>query len=395
MHHRNRHRAWAPLFIALAIPLAGGCGSDNRREESTQERVDRLRSLPYVDLTSEPVSDNETGTVHYDSTQSQPGYNFYTVRGLARAELVDASGDLIRSWQGPVGLWMRAMLLPDGDVLAVGFDDRRYAMRMTWTGDVVWRWNIEAHHDIGLTSDGRVMLLAFHTRIISKISETIPVRDDFILILSDDGEVVEAKSLFDMMSAAGFEFLPIQPHPTEGHIDLFHANSLQWMVRENLFERDRIYESGNIMVSIRHQNTVAIFDWDKEEMIWEWGRGEISGQHDAQVLEDGNILIFDNGIGRDWSRVIELDPLARTIVWEYSAPEKESFYTLGRGANQRLANGNTLITQSDSGRAFEVTPDGDIVWDFLCPHVRDQRRATLVRCYRYDISFVNAIRSVH
>ena len=35
---------------------------------------------------------------------------------------------------------------------------------------------------------------------------------------------------------------------------------------------------------------------------------------------------------------------------------------------QRLPNRNTLITETDTGRAFEVTPEGEIVWQFLNPH---------------------------
>jgi hypothetical protein len=37
------------------------------------------------------------------------------------------------------------------------------------------------------------------------------------------------------------------------------------------------------------------------------------------------------------------------------------------GAATRLPNGNTLATESDRGRAIEVTPDGDTVWEYLNP----------------------------
>ena len=40
------------------------------------------------------------------------------------------------------------------------------------------------------------------------------------------------------------------------------------------------------------------------------------------------------------------------ILWEYRA---EGFYTLSQGYAQRLANGNTLVTESERGRAFEIT----------------------------------------
>jgi outer membrane protein assembly factor BamB len=393
-----------PASLRLAVCLAGllvstagvlvivaGCGGEHKEEESAQDRIDKLRSLPYIGFTNETVPADQVGTRYLDPAKSYPGYNLYTVRDLSRAELVDAKGELIQRWQGPPGRWARASLQSNGDVLIVGMDRTRYAMRMNWRGDLLWRFDLETHHDIGLTPDGRVMVLTFDTKMIPQVSNQIRVRDDRISILSNDGKVVESASLFDMMSAAGFQFLRIPPDPNEGYIDLFHANSMQWMTQEHLFDRNRIYEAGNIIVSIRHQNTVAVFDWDKKELLWEWGRGHISGQHDAQVLANGNFLIFDNGIGRDWSRVIELDPMTKRIVWEYSAPDKKMFYTLGRGANQRLPNGNTLITQSDSGRAFEVTHGGEIVWDYFSPYVRGQRRATFVRCYRYETEFIDRL----
>ncbi len=38
-----------------------------------------------------------------------------------------------------------------------------------------------------------------------------------------------------------------------------------------------------------------------------------------------------------------------------------------RSAQERLPNGNTLITESDGGRLLEVTPAGEIVWEYLNP----------------------------
>jgi hypothetical protein len=35
---------------------------------------------------------------------------------------------------------------------------------------------------------------------------------------------------------------------------------------------------------------------------------------------------------------------------------------------RRLPNGNTLIVESQAGRAIEVTPDQEIVWEFVHPH---------------------------
>ena len=378
------------MRMGLAWILAG-CGLVETPEDSRRSRIDRLRALPYIGFTEKTVPEDERGTVTLDTGRSQPGYNFYTIRNLSRADLFNQEGALVRSWQGPRGRWARASLQPNGDVLIAGMDARRYVMRMNWDGKVLWRYDLEAHHDIGRTPDGRVMVLTFQERWLPRISDRFAVRDDLVTILNEEGKVEDSASLFNMMSKSGFQFERVAPDEREGHIDLFHANSVQWMTQDHLYQRHPIYGPGNILVSIRHQNTVAVFDWEKRELLWEWGRGQISGQHDAQVLKDGHFLIFDNGLSRGWSRVIELDPLSKRIVWEYSAPDQKAFYTLGRGSNQRLKNGNTLITESDSGRVFEVTREGDIVWDFFAPYIRKKRRATLTRCYRYDTDFVERL----
>jgi hypothetical protein len=43
-----------------------------------------------------------------------------------------------------------------------------------------------------------------------------------------------------------------------------------------------------------------------------------------------------------------------------------------------MANGNTLITESDAARVFEVTAEGQIVWEYVNPSV-DGVRPTLVK----------------
>jgi hypothetical protein len=53
-------------------------------------------------------------------------------------------------------------------------------------------------------------------------------------------------------------------------------------------------------------------------------------------------------------------------VWSYSAPD--SFWASYISGAHRLANGNTLITSGPQGRFFEVTPAGEIVWEYWSPY---------------------------
>jgi hypothetical protein len=94
--------------------------------------------------------------------------------------------------------------------------------------------------------------------------------------------------------------------------------------------------------------------------------------------------------------VVEVDPATKQIVWQYSTPDRESFYSEARGSSQRLANGNTLVCNSGHGQAFEVTPEGERVWEWLAPLFNSEdQRAAVYRVRRYDAAMVEAILERH
>ena len=115
------------------------------------------------------------------------------------------------------------------------------------------------------------------------------------------------------------------------------------------------------------------------------------GPHDASVLPDGRVLLLDNGYAeRGWSRVVELDPLERRIVWEWRASEPSDFHTAGRGTVQGLPNGNVLVGNSNSGEAFEITREGRLVWRYLNPFTDADGARGVLRIQRYEPAFVEA-----
>lgn len=412
----RRRRACCAAFGALLALAAAGC----RRETPTDNAnvavppantssvgdptrppggadLDRLRSMGYLGFGDEPEGEGDMGVVHIDRDRSYAGYSIYTTRNLCRADLIDWEGRIINTWQMPEGGYVeRSVLLPNGDLLAIGANralTERYLMRQTWDGKIVWKRDLLLHHDITPAPGGGFAALALTFRRLGAVSPIAETRDDLILHLTDDGQAGEEFSLYDMCAARP-ELFPLRfVAPDQKYdrfvVDVFHSNSLFFMSGTGLAERDPIYGPDNVLVSIRHQDRVAVFDLKKREVVWAWGDGEIIGPHDASVLPSGRIMLFDNGLGRGWSRVIEVDPLTRKIEWEYKADPPEAFYTASRGSCQRLPNGNTLISESDRGRSFEVTPEGEIVWEFRNPHLDARgRRATMVRLYRVDPAIV-------
>ena len=65
--------------------------------------------------------------------------------------------------------------------------------------------------------------------------------------------------------------------------------------------------------------------------------------------------------------MLEFDPLTGEVLWKYQKERPDEFFSKTCGSAQRLANGNTLVTESDYGRAFEITAEGEIVWEYHNP----------------------------
>ncbi len=408
------------FFAAFAVAVAlGGCGEDadrpatGRASDSGAGEIDveALRALPYAGSTR-VSGDEPSGVIRRDPERSCPGYNLYSAQQLNLAELIDEEGTVLRSWRySPSQVWENCELLENGDLLVVGAeptdwpdeqpflriaDDARYLLRLDWEGRILWKRKLPIHHDVEITPDGKILALTFRRRFEPRIHPRIQVRDDQLTLLATDGTPLESRSLLDAVRKNPEIFPLAKTQPTllggPAWVDIFHSNSVEWMRRPELVGHHPLYALDNVLVSFRHQDRIAVFNWTRNEVVWAWGLGELGGPHDAQVLENGNILLFDNGLGRNRSRALELDPLTNRTVWQYVADPPTAFYTATKGSIQRLPNGNTLLAESDRGRAFEVTPAGEIVWEFVCPHLTGpHERATIVRMKRYSHEFVDAI----
>ena len=142
---------------------------------------------------------------------------------------------------------------------------------------------------------------------------------------------------------------------------------------------------------------MIVVDRDTDEVVWQ-NRDSI-GQHNSYMIGSGleghgNIMVFDNGFGGQYppvsrfnSRVIEIDPVTDEIVYEYNAAVTGipvwSFYTSFLGSAQRLPNGNTIINEGMYGRVFEVTPTGQMAWEFINPTANDGFGFIANIVYRY------------
>src|SRR3546814_6212840 len=250
-----------------------------------------------------------------------------------------------------------------------------YEMRISdWSSDV-------CSSDVcssDLAEDGRIYTLTHEMRNkrYDKLEQiTIPRLDDAVTVLSPDGEELKTVFLMDILAKPEYRRLLDHISWFNNH-DFIHTNTIEYIDAEKAAVLP-FAEEGQVLLSFRDIGTLAVIDLDSEEIVWA-RRGDWAGQHDPDILPNGNILLFDN-LGKlgpgGRSRILEIDPQTGAEVWRYEGSGEVFFESDARASQERLPNGNTLITEAAGGRLFEVSPDGRIIWEFINP-VREKHPET-------------------
>ncbi|HEY7428000.1 MAG TPA: arylsulfotransferase family protein, partial [Gemmataceae bacterium] len=154
------------------------------------------------------------------------------------------------------------------------------------------------------------------------------------------------------------------PNPDHNN-DLLHTNSVK-VLNQSLASKFPLFKPGQVLLSLRSLDTVAVLDRHTGRVVWA-SRGVWQCQHDAEFLDNGHLLVYDNLSLPKQTRIVEYDPQTQATPWAYSNEDSTPFSALFRGMKQRLTNGNTFIVDPDNRRLFEVTQDKELVWESFCP----------------------------
>lgn len=301
----------------------------------------------------------EAGVVLHEPGRVQPGPSLVVAGHAPEALLIDARGETLHRWQLPAaaafggargrGDWRRALALADGSLLVccTGLG----VLHLDRDSRPLWRHACGAHHDLALGPGGELH---------------VPVRDadgsDWIVTLGPDGAPRRRVSVAECFARG------LPGDPLAGTVDLHHPNAIE-ILAADLLAAGPAFRAGAALVSIRTAQRLALLDLEARRVTWSW-EGPWREPHSPRVLADGRLLVFDNlgGAGPGGrSRVLELDPARRSVSWTFAGSSARPFDSVKGGACQRLANGNTLVTESARGRAFEVTRAGERVWEFVHP----------------------------
>ena len=339
----------------------------------------------------------KAGITRYQPDKCDSSYVLYNSRDLETANLIDLEGNLIHSWSYPQGFsWHYAEILPNGHLAAIIKETEGQnpgmLIELDWNSHLVRQFDVMAHHDLEYLDNGNVIILC--REYVDRPDIYVPqptdpaptTKSDCYIEVNPDGETVWEWHA-DRHALKLPEFVD-RSFPRD-HRDWAHTNTVEVIPDNASGRKDPRFRQGNVIFSMRTISTIGVIDKATGDVVWAFGPGVLEYQHMPTMLDNGHLLIFDNGCDTGRTRIIELDPLTSKIEWEYIADPPESFFSFARGSSQRLPNGNTHIADSDNGRLFEVTADGEMVWEFVNPDLKKNgRRQELYRSMRHPREFI-------
>ena len=346
-------------------------------DPETQAAIEQLEALGY--LAGTVMAGDHIGVTVYQHDTAWQGVNFYTSGHAPAAFLMDMDGKILHTWEYDFNKiwpnrrtnihapgtehWRRAALLPDGDVIAI-FEGSGI-IKVDKQSNLIWANPVRAHHDLQVLPNGDIHVLTRKARIIPRLNERQPILEDFITVLDTNGATLSELSILECLeNSPYFEDFKKRRKRLSG--DMMHTNTLK-ILDGHLAGDIPAFKKGNYLISLLMVSAVAVVDPGEQAVVW-WKTGGFRAQHEPQILDHSRMLLFDNKGRKGQSAVLELNLLTDEPVWQYRGTKEKPFYTSTCGAAWRLPNGNTLIVESDNGRAFEVNRSKEIVWEFLSPH---------------------------
>jgi hypothetical protein len=341
---------------------------------ASPESVKQLANLPYLQG-YRPATAGGAIRV-YDRTRTAKGLNLFTSGHAPVAILMDMDGTVVKTWTADAKkafpdlsdklehdkFLRRARVFPDGSILAL-FDEIGL-VHLDAASQVIWAWPARVHHDLFVGEKGEIWILMREKRHVEGIRHPEPVWDDFVVELSPEGKFIRRFSLIEAFRHSAYA--PLLASVPWGP-DVFHTNSIE-VLDGSLAGRSPVFRRGNLLVSVKNLNSVAVLDPDSGAIVWALS-GQWYAQHCARLLPTGHLALFDNlGTMKAASRVLELDPFTQQVFWSFGGKPDQQLLSETSGFIERLGNGNTLITESNFGRVLEVTPDNRVVWEFVNPN---------------------------
>ena len=305
------------------------------------------------------------------------------------------------------------LAMPDGSVV-VDFEFSGLA-RIGRCGEVMWTVPLQTHHSVERAEAGGFWVPG--RRVVTDPDATQfppffpPFSEPSILLISDDGEVLREISVPRLFYASGLEavlsskaifYKPGLGYP-KNPPEIVHLNKIAEL-SSDLADDFQLFEAGDLMLSMRDLNLVAVIDPDSERIKW-WSIGPWLRQHDPEFRQGGTIVVFNNNIYSETafagigdkssprarlavprvSNIMEMDPLTRRVKLLFGGAIGQEMLSIIRGKVDLTAGGGLLVTEFEAGRVFETDSRGNITWEYVNRYDEDEvAEITEARYYPED-----------
>ena len=338
----------------------------------------------------------QRGVTVHDAGRSAAGFTLFAPLLQREVYLIDMVGEVVHQWEIPGHPGNYGKLQPNGNLLVSTMSENGPAglaarggliQELDWDGNLVWEHRDDLqHHDFHRLANGNLIYLSWELmprEAAARVVGGAPgsehraggIWGDYLCEVDVDGALVWEWRIW--------EHLEIENYP------MVHTRS-----RHEFGHSNTIVPIGDDRIGIccRYLDWVGVIDRASGNLVYERHEPDWGGPHDFQAIENGNYLIFANRNAQipRGSQIVEWDPNTDKTVWEYWGNPSHTFDSHYISGCQRLWNGNTLICEGLWGRFFEVTPDGEIVWEYISPFTGNEDKgmsvgdqSTVFRAYRY------------
>jgi Arylsulfotransferase (ASST) len=257
-------------------------------------------------------------------------------------------------------------LAPNGDLVVK--DHQSPLMRVDSCGNLVWRQEGSFfHHATEIGPDGNMWIAG---RIEPAVDPAAPpqFRDDSIVKVSMDGEVLYQKSVAEIFVENGLDYLLFGIGLYQD--DPIHMNDVQPVLADGPY-----WKKGDLFLSLRHKAMIVLYRPSTNRIIWK-KQGPWAGQHDVDIVNDTTISIFNNNTYRYATNGRgKIDGVNELVYYDFasdtvSRPYQKIFTdnriaTSSEGLSEVLPGGYLLVEEENVGRILLFSPTGALIGEFV------------------------------
>jgi hypothetical protein len=271
-------------------------------------------------------------------------------------------------------------------------------VKLDKNSNVLWTYTGYVNNDFDIGDDGIIYTIEHEMESVkpARVRDVfLPFLEDHIVMLDNYGREQKRISLIDALDKSPYAAI-LNRFVNDGHGDPTHSNSITYIKTDN--PNVPWMKQGHLLISVRNLNSFLVLD-PKTETITHVADLPSRMQHDIDITQTGNLLMFDNQgdiLGNEHTRILEIDPITHQTVWQWDkdamGKEMQSDFF---GEQHRSSNGNTFIVYAEKGQLFEIDKNNQVTWAYHTPLQKnidgENKMAIITSAERFPSTFIKFI----